>query len=208
MSLYNVGGEGQVGIPFAVYPSACSTRTDLFEEAGLDEPPHEWGEQVHDARWLRGRLGLRHGPPGRAAADRRQERQGRDPGRLRPREDRPVGLRAAARRPAPDRRLLEGRHADGRRRQDGPDPRRLGRRVEVVLRRHVDGPLLDDRPGSRAPTSTRRLPVLHRQRGHERELPLVDLRRRRRRRRLGPGGDRRPTTARPRPRSTPTRSAS
>jgi multiple sugar transport system substrate-binding protein len=43
VSLYNVGGEGQVGIPFAVYPSALFYKADLFKEAGLAEPPHEWG---------------------------------------------------------------------------------------------------------------------------------------------------------------------
>jgi multiple sugar transport system substrate-binding protein len=43
VSLYNVGGEGQLGIPFAVYPSALFYKKSLFEEAGLNEPPHEWG---------------------------------------------------------------------------------------------------------------------------------------------------------------------
>jgi multiple sugar transport system substrate-binding protein len=43
VSLYNVGGEGQVGIPFAVYPSALFYKADLFKEAGLAEPPHDWG---------------------------------------------------------------------------------------------------------------------------------------------------------------------
>lgn len=43
VSLYNVGGEGQVGIPFAVYPSALFYKAGLFKEAGLNEPPHEWG---------------------------------------------------------------------------------------------------------------------------------------------------------------------
>jgi multiple sugar transport system substrate-binding protein len=42
VSLYNVGGEGQVGIPFAVYPSALFYKADLFKEAGITEPPHEW----------------------------------------------------------------------------------------------------------------------------------------------------------------------
>lgn len=40
--LYNVGGEGQVGIPFAIYPSALFYKAGLFKEAGLNEPPHEW----------------------------------------------------------------------------------------------------------------------------------------------------------------------
>jgi multiple sugar transport system substrate-binding protein len=40
--LYNVGGEGQVGIPFAIYPSALFYKASLFKEAGLAEPPHQW----------------------------------------------------------------------------------------------------------------------------------------------------------------------
>jgi multiple sugar transport system substrate-binding protein len=43
VDLYNVGGEGQLGIPFAVYPSVLWYKADLFKEAGLNEPPHEWG---------------------------------------------------------------------------------------------------------------------------------------------------------------------
>jgi multiple sugar transport system substrate-binding protein len=37
--------EGQVGIPFAIYPSALFYKKDLFEEANLHEPPHKYGEQ-------------------------------------------------------------------------------------------------------------------------------------------------------------------
>jgi multiple sugar transport system substrate-binding protein len=37
--------EGQVGIPFAIYPSALFYRKGLFEEAGLDEPPHKYGDK-------------------------------------------------------------------------------------------------------------------------------------------------------------------
>jgi multiple sugar transport system substrate-binding protein len=36
--------EGQVGIPFAIYPSALFYRKSLFEEAGLAEPPHKYGD--------------------------------------------------------------------------------------------------------------------------------------------------------------------
>ncbi len=42
VSLYNVGGEGQVGIPFAIYPSVLFYKASLFKEAGLKEPPHTW----------------------------------------------------------------------------------------------------------------------------------------------------------------------
>jgi len=42
VNLYNAGGEGQVGIPYAVYPSVLFYKADLFKEAGLAEPPHEW----------------------------------------------------------------------------------------------------------------------------------------------------------------------
>jgi multiple sugar transport system substrate-binding protein len=44
VELYSAGGEGQVGIPFAVYPSVLFYRTSLFEEAGLNEPPHAFDE--------------------------------------------------------------------------------------------------------------------------------------------------------------------
>ena len=42
VDLYNVGGEGQAGIPFAIYPSVLFYKAGLFKEAGLAEPPHEW----------------------------------------------------------------------------------------------------------------------------------------------------------------------
>ena len=44
------------------------------------------------------------------------------------------------------RRLLGGRLARRRRRQDRPDPRRLEAGLEVLLRRHLEGPLHHDRP--------------------------------------------------------------
>ena len=37
--------EGQVGIPFAIYPSALFYKKSLFEEAGIKEPPHKYGEK-------------------------------------------------------------------------------------------------------------------------------------------------------------------
>jgi multiple sugar transport system substrate-binding protein len=42
VNLYNAGGDGQVGIPYAVYPSVLFYKASLFKEAGLQEPPHEW----------------------------------------------------------------------------------------------------------------------------------------------------------------------
>jgi multiple sugar transport system substrate-binding protein len=43
--LYNAGGEGQVGIPYAIYPSVLFYKASLFKEAGLAEPPHAWNAQ-------------------------------------------------------------------------------------------------------------------------------------------------------------------
>jgi multiple sugar transport system substrate-binding protein len=37
--------EGQVGIPFAIYPSALFYRKSLFDEIGLNEPPHKYGDK-------------------------------------------------------------------------------------------------------------------------------------------------------------------
>ena len=44
VEIYQLAGEGQVGIPFAIYPSVLFYKKDHFEEAGLNEPPHTWGD--------------------------------------------------------------------------------------------------------------------------------------------------------------------
>ena len=50
VALYKVGGEGQDGIPFAIYPSMpCSTRPSLFKEAGLGRAAARVDGDVHDA---------------------------------------------------------------------------------------------------------------------------------------------------------------
>ena len=169
-----------------------------------------WNGDLHDARRLDRPVGLRHRPQARAAADRRQERQGRDRGRLRSREDRPVGLRAAARRPAPDRRVLEGRQLrrpptarPSRSRTPGPRPGSAF--YDGIWKDHISG-----RPGrsSRHRLQPERLPVLHRQGRDERELPLVDCTASPTPATTGTWRRPRPTRARRRRRSTPTRSAS
>jgi multiple sugar transport system substrate-binding protein len=40
VEFYNVGGEGQIGLPFAIYPSMLFYHRDMFDEAGLEYPPH------------------------------------------------------------------------------------------------------------------------------------------------------------------------
>ncbi len=45
VDIYKVGGQGQVGIPFAVYPSVLFYRKSLFQEANLKEPPHKYGDK-------------------------------------------------------------------------------------------------------------------------------------------------------------------
>ncbi len=42
---YKVGGEGQVGLPFAIFPSVLFYQRELFDEAGLNYPPHKYGEK-------------------------------------------------------------------------------------------------------------------------------------------------------------------
>jgi len=46
---YNIAGEGQLGIPFAVFPYFLSYNADLFEEADLALPPTAYGEPYIDA---------------------------------------------------------------------------------------------------------------------------------------------------------------
>ncbi len=44
VEFYNVGGEGQAGLPFAIYPSMLYYHRDAFDEAGLEYPPHAYGD--------------------------------------------------------------------------------------------------------------------------------------------------------------------
>lgn len=51
IEFYKLGPMGQVGLPFAVYPSALWYNKDLFDEAGLPYPPHKYGEQYNGKTW-------------------------------------------------------------------------------------------------------------------------------------------------------------
>jgi len=45
VDFYKVGGEGQIGLPFAIYPGMLYYQKPMFEEAGLQEPPHKYGDK-------------------------------------------------------------------------------------------------------------------------------------------------------------------
>jgi len=44
VEFWKVGGEGQVGLPFAIFPSMLYYQREMFDEAGLSYPPHRYGE--------------------------------------------------------------------------------------------------------------------------------------------------------------------
>ena len=48
---YNVPGQGQIGIPFAVFPSYIYFNKDLFDEAGLAYPPQNFGDTYQGKEW-------------------------------------------------------------------------------------------------------------------------------------------------------------
>lgn len=48
VDFYHVEGEGQLGIPFAVFPSFMMYNTRLFDEAGIPYPPTAYGEPYVD----------------------------------------------------------------------------------------------------------------------------------------------------------------
>ncbi len=48
IQFYRVEGEGQLGIPFAVFPSFLMYNIDLFDEAGIPYPPSAYGEAYID----------------------------------------------------------------------------------------------------------------------------------------------------------------
>jgi multiple sugar transport system substrate-binding protein len=45
LDLYKAGGQGLFGIPFAIYPSELYYQLDMFDEAGLEYPPANYGDQ-------------------------------------------------------------------------------------------------------------------------------------------------------------------
>ena len=45
VDLYKSGGQGQLGLPFAIYPSELYYQPDMFDEAKLDYPPATYGSQ-------------------------------------------------------------------------------------------------------------------------------------------------------------------
>ena len=45
VNLYKAGGQGLLGIPFAVYPSELYYQPDMFDEAKLEYPPAKYGDQ-------------------------------------------------------------------------------------------------------------------------------------------------------------------
>lgn len=51
LKAYSEGFGGQVGIPFAIYPSFIYYNKDLFDEAGLPYPPHKVGDQYQGKPW-------------------------------------------------------------------------------------------------------------------------------------------------------------
>jgi multiple sugar transport system substrate-binding protein len=48
VDFYRVEGEGLIGLPFGVFPSFIFYNRALFDEAGLEYPPHQFGESYAD----------------------------------------------------------------------------------------------------------------------------------------------------------------
>jgi multiple sugar transport system substrate-binding protein len=44
-------GQGQIGLPFAVYPSFIYYNKDLFDEAGIAYPPQKFGDKYQGKDW-------------------------------------------------------------------------------------------------------------------------------------------------------------
>jgi multiple sugar transport system substrate-binding protein len=48
LDFYKFGTDSQLFLPLSVFPAALFYNKDLFDEAGLDYPPHEWGAPYAD----------------------------------------------------------------------------------------------------------------------------------------------------------------
>ncbi len=45
VDFYRVEGQGLLGLPYAIYPSMIYYQPEMFDEAGLNYPPHKYGEK-------------------------------------------------------------------------------------------------------------------------------------------------------------------
>jgi len=48
VEIHNYPTKGVLGLPMCVYPSAVFYNTDLFDAAGVEYPPHKWGDKYAD----------------------------------------------------------------------------------------------------------------------------------------------------------------
>ena len=48
VDFYDIEGEGQIGLPFAIFPSFLAYNVDLFDEAGIPYPPRNYGDPYVD----------------------------------------------------------------------------------------------------------------------------------------------------------------
>jgi multiple sugar transport system substrate-binding protein len=48
VDIHNYPGQGTLGLPLCVYPSVVFYNSDIFDAAGVDYPPHKWGEAYAD----------------------------------------------------------------------------------------------------------------------------------------------------------------
>ena len=157
-------GDVQDGIPFAIYPSMLWYKAEPVRGGRSEPPPHEYGEKYTmpdgtEVDW-------NYDTVQQLALMLTVDANGKDATQdgLRSREDRPVRLRAAARRPARHGRLLRGRSPRRRRIGTTVDhPGCLGGRLEVLVRRDVDshftlmtGPSLRARTSAAAATRSSR----------------------------------------------------
>jgi multiple sugar transport system substrate-binding protein len=48
VDIHNYPGQGTLGLPLCVYPQALYYNSDIFDAAGVDYPPHKYGEAYAD----------------------------------------------------------------------------------------------------------------------------------------------------------------
>ncbi len=51
IEFWDIEGQGQIGLPFAVFPSFVYFNKDLFDEAGVPYPPQKYGDQYEGKEW-------------------------------------------------------------------------------------------------------------------------------------------------------------
>ena len=137
VEFYQVEGQGQVGLPFAIFPSMLFYQRSMFDEAGLEYPPQVYGDPyVLDGEEVEWNFDTLREVAKRLTVDvNGNDATSAD---FDPEQHRAVRLRSDLPGCPSHRLLLRGRPPGRRRRDHRSGSGSMARGLDLALREHLD----------------------------------------------------------------------